>query len=202
MTSRNVRAMVGVPLVFFTLLLGAVLPAQAAFVTDEQGVIFTINVTDAGAGIFTLNIAGLLDATGDWANVTQVGALAFKDLGTNFTVTGSTLTPGTTSPNPEELNANGCAGGSSTGQICFDFNPLFAASNDMTFTIDLNGSITVGPNGPHLKVNFMDESGTQIGSLLSENLPGTNGSVPEPGALAVLGTGLTLVGWAARRRLR
>jgi len=163
--------------------------AQAEFVTTFQDVTFTINVIDAAAGIFTLRIEDLLDATGDWANVTQVGAFGFHDIGTNFTVTGSTITPGTATPSEFELNAKGCPGpGSPTGELCFTFNPVFTATNDMTFTIDLNGSITVGANGPHLKVNFMNAAGEQIGSLLSDNLPSTQ--VPEPSSLALLGLGL------------
>ena len=175
--------------------------AQAAFQTEEGGVTFTINVTDAANGIFTLRIEDLLDATGaGWEDVTQVGALHFKDLGNSFTVAGSTILPGTATASGDELNANGCAGGDSGG-ICFTFNPLVAATNDMTFTINLNGSIEVGDDGPHLKVNFMNEAGTQIGSLLSANLPGTP-EVPEPTTLALLGLGLLAAPYLVRKKAR
>jgi PEP-CTERM motif len=47
-------------------------------------------------------------------------------------------------------------------------------------------------DAPHLKVRFLDTTGTKEGSLLSQTIPGT--SVSEPASLLLLGAGLAGIG--------
>ena len=171
----------------------AAAPAHAGFGVEFQDVTFIIDVVDEAEGTFTLNIDNLLNASGDWENVTHVFALGFKGFGTNFNVTSSTISPAGQFAVGNQLNAMGCDGGTPAQQFCFEYSPLLQASNDMTFLIDLAGSFDADSITPHLKVNFTDAQGNKIGSLLSRNLP-------EPGVLGLLGLSLVMLGLVRRRR--
>jgi MYXO-CTERM domain-containing protein len=182
--------------------------AHAAYSITFQNTTFTITQVDSNT--FTLQIQNLLNATGDWADVTKYGALAFKDVGTGFT--GATITPdGSNAEFNSELDSNGCKDPKGNNpSFCFTFAPLLAASNNDMFTIDVTGaSLNFALTGPHLKVNFMNAQGTQIGNLLSQDLPSTSsssgssntsgtssGEMPEPGSSSLALLGLALIGGA------
>jgi hypothetical protein len=179
--------------------------AQAAptFYLQEQGVLFGFNQIDSDT--FTLRIKGALDATGNWTSATALDNLGFKDLG--FDPTGGTLTPGNWVWSPNELNANGCAGGDNGG-VCFDAAPAFALTNDMTFTIDLTGgALNLGESlTPHLKLRFVDAAGNKVGDLLSQTMtylppgsPDPFSFVPEPTSVALAGLGLFAVALTRRK---
>ncbi|MBQ5947459.1 PEP-CTERM sorting domain-containing protein [Massilia sp. ST3] len=51
-------------------------------------------------------------------------------------------------------------------------------------------------DAPHLKVDFFGEGDRKVGSLLSQAIA----PVPEPQTYAMLGGGLALLGFMARRR--
>ena len=182
-------------------------PAQASL--TFQNVTFTFDVIDSNT--FTLQIENFLAANGDWTGVDSIGALAFKGIGDDFTVTGSTIAPGSATGSGLELNSSGCDGGASGG-LCFTFDPRFAVpDNDILFTINVGGALDVATTGIHLKVNFF-YNGEQIGDLLSKNIAvgssssggqeSSSSGVPEPSTsmLALLGLGLLGASFYTRRR--
>lgn len=210
------------------------MPASALYVGSDvfQGVTFTFTQTSNTA--FTLRIQNLLSTTNaDWADVTQIGALQWKDLGGDAWTNASTVSgPGVgayTVTQDKELSSSGCNQGNPPKAICFTFNPLVAASDDITFSFNLVGDIIAidttnadeTKRGPHLKVNFMDAQGTQIGSLYSQQIytsssssstssAGGEGSssssssgnqVPESSStLVLLGLGILGIGFMRRRK--
>lgn len=184
--------------------------AQAAptYIYTDQNVLFGFNQTDENS--FTLRIKGALDATGDWADAVSLDNLGFKNLG--FDPTGGQVNPGNWAWSPNELTANGCAGGDSGG-VCFDAMPAIALTNDMTFTVDLLGGVLAldATHAPHLKLRFLDAQGNKEGSLLSQDMrfltPGSPdpfdvppGTVPEPTSLALAGFALLALTATARKR--
>jgi PEP-CTERM motif len=178
-----------------------------------EGTTFRISTIDGSANSLNLQILGALSSTGGWASAVAFDNFALKDIGSG--ITGGTVSPGTWSTSTLELNASGCSGGASGG-VCFDANPAVALADDMNFRIDLSFAagygLTIGAQGPHLKVRFVDAQGGKVGSLLSTNLGqstvvcdlgdacnDTPLRVPEPGSLALAGLAL-LAGAAVRRR--
>ena len=122
------------------------MPASALYVGSDvfQGVTFTFTQTSNTA--FTLRIQNLLSTTNaDWADVTQIGALQWKDLGGDAWTNASTVSgPGVgayTVTQDKELSSSGCNQGNPPKAICFTFNPLVAASDDITFSFNLVGDI-------------------------------------------------------------
>ena len=160
--------------------------------------------------------------------MTQVGALQWKDLGgttsTNASTVSGVASGAYTVTQDVELSSTGCNQGNPPAAICFTFNPLVAASDDMLFTFNLVGDMIVidDATGPHLKVNFMD-AWTQMANpcipeylqfvvvvvvLLSSSSAGGEGSssssgttVPEPSSSLVL-LGLGLLGLGVMRRMK
>lgn len=171
---------------------GVAASSQAGSLT-YQGVTFT---STWSGNLLTLEIDAA-KRSGDWLEATSIGALQLKDLGSFSDVT-LVSAPGlatnwTLSSN--ELNANGCAGGSHAGRsLCFSGERVALADN-MVFQFSFSGGAPE-PEAPHLKVNFFGEGERKVGSLLSQAIA----PVPEPQTYAMMLGGLGLVGWMARRK--
>jgi hypothetical protein len=63
----------------------------------------------------------------------------------------------------------------------------------MTYTMTYTGTLDL--SAPNLKVLFVDDEGTKVGSLLSATIP-----IPEPDTYALMIAGLGVIGFIARRR--
>lgn len=178
-------------------LLGAGTIASAHAGTVEfQGVDFT---STWSGNVLTLEIDAA-NPTGSWASATSLGALQLKDLG-SFDSVSLTAAPGgaanwTLSSN--ELNANGCTGGSHAGKsLCYS-GAHVALADDMVFQFTFSGGKT-DPFSPQLKVNMFGADGDKkVGSLMGEHL--VVSAVPEPQTYAMMLGGLGLLGFMARRK--
>jgi len=171
---------------------GVVAPSQAASLT-YQGVTFT---STWSGNLLTLEIDAA-NRTGDWLEASSIGALQLKNLG-SFSDVSLVSAPGmaanwTLSSN--ELNANGCAGGSHAGSSLCLSGERVALADNMVFQFSFSGGAP-DLEAPHLKVNFFGEGERKVGSLLSQAIA----PVPEPQTYAMMLGGLGLVGWMARRK--
>jgi hypothetical protein len=180
-----------------SILLAAGFAASASAGTlTYQGVTFTSSWT---GNVLTLEIDAA-HPTGDWAGATTLGALQLKGVGT-FDNVSLLSAPGSAinwTLSSNELNANGCGGGSHSGSgACFSGTHVALADN-MVFQFAFAGGAT-DLTSPDLKVNFFDgQGGRKVGSLLSMNIPAA--PVPEPQSWAMLFGGLSVLGALARRR--
>ena len=174
------------------LTIGVAASGQAGELT-YQGVTFT---SSWSGNLLTLEIDAA-NRSGDWLEATSIGALQLKDLGSFSDVTlvsaPGVATDWTLSSN--ELNANGCGGGSHVGRsLCYSGERV-ALSDNMVFQFSFSGGAP-DLDAPHLKVNFFGEGERKVGSLLSQTIA----PVPEPQTYAMMLGGLGLVGWMARRK--
>ena len=106
---------------------------------------------------------------------------------------------------PDELNANGCDGGSSgTVRLCAEakspsLGAAFGLGDTLTwvFQFDTTGSLN---NTAELKYLYVDSEGNKVGSLGSYDIGIQTNHAPEPLSLSLVGTGLFVIGLFARRR--
>lgn len=116
-----------------------------------------------------------------------------------------------TDPVEATLNAGGCAGGGS-GWVCTQATNSGGAVNgtlSWDFIVDIGGDLFTEPFEASVKARYVNAEGEKVGDLVSEDITlqpdgdgnGDNGvTVPEPGALSLLGAGMLGMVWMRRRK--
>lgn len=177
--------------------------ANAGYITDWEGtgVDFFSSWLDAD----TLRIeidAGSITAGSGWANAVNIDSIAINASDAWSWVNASDITlsgPGSFSGNIDGtgLNAWGCQGLTlGANHQCWTGSAALTDNMFFDFTFSGDAIISSQTDNPHLKVRFVDSSGSKVGSLLSEDL----NSVPEPSVLMLFGAGLVGLGFASKRR--
>jgi hypothetical protein len=170
-------------------------PAQAGVLT-YQGVTFT----SAWSGhVLTLEIDAA-SHTGDWTKANGLAALELDGIGNYTGVTVSAAPSGARSwtTSSAELNAKGCSNGT-TGQagsrLCF-FGQQVALGDNMVFSFAFSGN-AIHAVDPHVKVEFVNNRGNKVGSLLSQTLPASPASPaqssPDTGSASQTGPGNAII---------
>lgn len=182
------KTMVAGALVTAGLLASSAANAQLTF----QGVTFTPSWS---GNTLTLEIDAA-SPTGDWSTADAIGSIQLKDIGTWDSVVYNG--PGTFSSwtlSGNELNANGCDGGSSGIQrLCLNGTPI-ALTDDMMFTFTFTGGVQE-MDSVFIKVRMFEDGATdKVGSLMSMEVP----VIPEPSTYAMLLGGLGVLVLARRR---
>ncbi|BDT59917.1 hypothetical protein MasN3_34110 [Massilia varians] len=140
----------------------------SAGVIKQDGVVFTTSYT---GNVLTLQIDAA-GRSGGWAGATAIDALGIKTVGSFGSVKMSSPTGAEWNLSSAELNASGCAGkgkGKAEGsRLCYSGGAIGLADN-MLFTFTFEGTPNLA--APHLKVHFVNASGTKVGSLLSMDFP-------------------------------
>lgn len=167
------------------------LSSGASAQTTFQGVTFTPSWS---GNVLTLEIDAA-NPTGDWSTADFIGALQIKSIGSwdSVSLTG-TGAAGSWTLAPNELNANGCDGGSSGNQRVCAFGSLIPLADNMMFQFTFTGG-TQDFTLPHVKVlMFAEGSESKVGSLMSLDIP----AIPEPSTYAMLLGGLGILAVARR----
>ena len=164
----------------------------------------TVNPTTLGSTTdFTVTLT--IDTTAASAGpATAISSVNFKisNTVTSFTLTSAPGGTGAWVTSQNGINNAGCAG-SGAGFVCSqDTAPVTSAQLGGVFTWTWDITIPSGslftPNlaGSHIGAKYNNSAGTLNGFITSETTP-----IPEPGTLALFGTGLIALAGVIRRKL-
>lgn len=170
------------------------------------GSIYTLTVNPTTLGSTTdFTVTLTINTTGTSAgSATAISAVNFKISSSvsSFTLTSAPGGTGAWVTSQNGINNAGCAG-SGAGFVCSqDTAPVTSAQLGGVFTWTWDITIPSGslftPNlaGSHIGAKYNNSAGTLNGFITSETTP-----IPEPGTLALFGTGLIALAGVIRRKL-
>lgn len=170
------------------------------------GSIYTLTVNPTTLGSTTdFTVTLTIDTTGTSAGpATAISAVSFKISSsvTSLTLTSAPGGAGAWVTSANNINNAGCSG-NGAGFVCSEDNPSVTSAQlggVFTWTWDItipSGSLFM-PNlaGSHIGAKYNNSAGTLNGFITSETTP-----IPEPGTLALFGTGLIALAGVIRRKL-
>jgi hypothetical protein len=177
---------------------------------------YALVVDSLGGNTFqlTLDIHVLGTYTGTkWTDL--VNSVEIKDF-TSGTLSNISLVsaPGGLSlwnnPVGNELNANGCAGGSAGNRLCVEakspsLGAAFTVGDVLAWTFQFDSTADVGTT-THIKYRYVSAKGKKVGSLgswdITDQGKGKQPPVPEPVSATLVGVGLLSLGCFFRRKTR